>query len=100
VIGRTADARPLRQRQCIDPLFQAEGIAPRTSIEANATGAIVETLRRGRLITILPTGIVLEHEELRSVLLKPAKPVQTAALLRRGVYESAAARAFTSYSVE
>jgi len=57
---------------------------------------MVEIVRRGRLITILPTRVALEHEGLRSILLKPAIPNRTAALLRRrGAYESAAARAFT-----
>jgi LysR family cyn operon transcriptional activator len=83
-------------RQFIDVFFQAQGIAPHISIEANTIGAIVEIVRRGRLITILPTRVALEHEGLRSILLKPAIPNRTAALLRRrGAYESAAARAFT-----
>ncbi|WP_184254376.1 LysR substrate-binding domain-containing protein [Granulicella mallensis] len=76
-------------------VFQAQGIAPHISIEANTISAIVEIVRRGRLITILPVRIADEHGELRPIMLKPAIPNRTAALLRRrSAYESAAARIY------
>jgi LysR family cyn operon transcriptional activator len=53
-------------RQFIDLSFQAQGITPHISIEANTIGAIVEIVRRGRLITILAARIALEHVGLRS----------------------------------
>ena len=83
-------------RQHIDLFFRSEGIAPHISVEANSIGAIVEIIRRGQLLTILPKPIAHEHEGLRPIVLKPAIPNRTAALLRRkGAYESAAAHAFT-----
>jgi LysR family cyn operon transcriptional activator len=84
-------------RQLINSFFRAQGIAPHISIEANSIGAIVEIIRRGNLVTILPHLIAHEHERLCPILLDPPLPYRTAALLRRkGAYETAAARAFTA----
>jgi LysR family cyn operon transcriptional activator len=82
-------------RQYVDLFFQAQGLTPHISIEANTISAIVEIVRRGRLLTVLPVRIADEHGGLRPIMLKPAIPNRTAALLRRrGSYESAAARMF------
>ena len=82
-------------RQYLDLFFQAQGIDPHVSIEANSIGAIVEIIRRGQLATILPDPIAHEHVGLRRVSLKPGLPNRTAALLsRKGAYETVAARAF------
>jgi len=83
-------------RQLINSFFRAQGIAPHISIEANSIGAIVEIIRRGNLVTILPHLIAHEHERLCPILLDPPLPYRTAALLRRkGAYETAAAHAFS-----
>ena len=82
-------------RQHLDLFFQAQGIVPYISIEANSIGAIIEIVRRGQVATILPDPIAHEHVGLRRVSLKPALPNRTAALLsRKGAYETMAARAF------
>jgi LysR family transcriptional regulator, cyn operon transcriptional activator len=84
-------------RQLINSFFRAQGITPHISVEANSIGAIVEIIRRGNLVTILPHLIAHEHERLCPILLDPPLPYRTAALLRRkGSYETAAAHAFTA----
>jgi LysR family transcriptional regulator, cyn operon transcriptional activator len=84
-------------RQLINSFFRAHGIAPHISIEANSIGAILDIIRRGNLVTILPHLIAYEHERLCPILLDPRLPYRTAALLRRkGAYETAAAHAFTA----
>ncbi|GJJ02525.1 transcriptional regulator [Duganella rhizosphaerae] len=82
-------------RAHVDAYFQAQGIAPRTAIEANTISGIVEIVRRGKVATILPDAIARENDALRSITLAPPFPHRSVALLsRKGAYQSAAAVAF------
>lgn len=79
----------------IDRYFKHQHITPQTAIEVSSIGAIVEIVRRGSLVTVLPDAISLEQRGLSSIPLSPALPPRTVALLRRrGAYRSAAGRAF------
>lgn len=82
-------------RSFVDAYLQQQGIAPRIAVEANTISAIVEIVRRGGLVTILPEAIAREHPGLQEIQLDPALPHRTVSLLRRkDGYQSAAARAF------
>lgn len=88
-------SRDFATRGHIDSYCQEHGISPHIAIEANSISAIVATVRRGQLATILPAAIVREHEGLVAVEMFPAIPPRTAALLRRkGAYVNAASEAF------
>lgn len=82
-------------RQHIDHYLEQQRIAPQVAIEANTIGALVETVKHGRLATILPDAIGAHVPGLRSLRLEPAPPGRAAMLLRRREgYLNAAARAF------
>ncbi|MGB7192434.1 MAG: transcriptional regulator CynR [Collimonas pratensis] len=82
-------------RSFVDAYLRQQGIAPRIAVEANTISAIVEIVRRGGLVTILPEAIAHEHPGLQEIQLDPALPHRTVSLLRRkDGYQSAAARAF------
>ena len=82
-------------RTFVDAYLQQQDIAPRIAVEANTISAIVEIVRRGGLVTILPEAIAREHPGLQEIQLDPALPHRTVSLLRRkDGYQSAAARAF------
>lgn len=89
-------SRDFATRVHIDNYCQEHGIGPHIAIEANSISAIVETVRRGRLATILPEAIAREHDGLESIGIVPEIPSRTASLLRRkGAYRNAASQAFT-----
>lgn len=82
-------------RTFVDAYLQQQGISPKIAVEANTISAIVEIVRRGGLVTILPEAIAREHPGLQEIQLDPALPHRTVSLLRRkDGYQSAAARAF------
>jgi len=82
-------------RAHVDAYFQAQGIAPRITIEANTISGIVEIVRRGKVATILPDAIARDNAALRSIALTSAFPHRSVALLsRKGAYQSVAAIAF------
>ncbi|MHA7304636.1 transcriptional regulator CynR [Arthrobacter sp. TMN-49] len=94
-------SRDFSTRAHIDNYFQANGISPRISIEANSISAIVEIVGRGQLATVLPRAIAQHHPGLHSIPLTPAIAPRTAALLRRkGAYHSFAAKAFARMAME
>lgn len=79
----------------IDRHFHDSGITPRTAIEVSSISAIVEMVRRGRLVTVLPDAVALAQHGLVAVPLSPRPPRRTVALLRRrSAYRTAAAMAF------
>lgn len=83
-------------RLAIDAYFIDCGVAQNIGVEADSVSALLELVRRGSLIAVLPEPIVGEHAALRRVPLEPRLPTRTVQLLwRDGVYRSAAARAFT-----
>ncbi|AUH49530.1 transcriptional regulator CynR [Chromobacterium sp. ATCC 53434] len=78
----------------IDDYFRRHGVASRIAVEANSIGAILETVRRGAIATILPEAIARQDPALRALGLRQPLPTRTAAVLRRlNGYQSAAARA-------
>ncbi|CAM2159230.1 HTH-type transcriptional regulator CynR (plasmid) [Pararobbsia alpina] len=84
-------------RYYVDSYFNACGITPTVSLHANSISAILKTVRRGRIATILPSTIEFEHRDFRYVALDPPFPLRTVALLRRKrAYRSVASAAFES----
>jgi LysR family cyn operon transcriptional activator len=80
----------------IDAYFADCGVAQDMAVEADSISALLELVRRGSLVTVLPDAITSEHADLRRVPLEPPLPTRTVQLLwRDSVYHSAAARAFT-----
>lgn len=82
-------------REQIDRYCNQHGIRPRVVMEANVIGALIEVVRRTTLSTLLPAAIARAHPELAAIELGPQRLQRTAVLMqRKGVYQSAAARAF------
>ena len=88
-------------RRHIDLYCRQQGIVPKVAIEVNSIGAVVEIVRRGQLVTVLPDAIAREHEGLHPLALRPALPRRTVKLLwRSGGYRSAARDAFAALAME
>ncbi|MFS1288248.1 transcriptional regulator CynR [Pseudomonas piscis] len=82
-------------RRHIDLYCRQQGIAPCIAIEANSVSALVEIVRRGQLVTLLPSAIAREQPGLRALALaSPLAPRSVVLLGRRGAYRSAACQAF------
>ena len=88
-------------REQIDRYFNQHGIRPRVVMEANVIGALIEGVRRTTLSTLLPASIARAHPGLVAIELGPQRLQRTAVLMqRKGVYPSAAARAFREVAEE
>lgn len=88
-------------REQIDRYCNQHGIRPRVVMEANVIGALIEVVRRTTLSTLLPAAIARAHPELVAIELEPQRLQRTAVLMqRKGVYQSAAARAFIEVAKE
>ncbi|NCE87673.1 transcriptional regulator CynR [Pseudomonas sp. Q1] len=88
-------------REQIDRYFNQHGIRPRVVMEANVIGALIEGVRRTTLSTLLPAAIARAHPGLIAIELGPQRLQRTAVLMqRKGVYPSAAARAFREVAEE
>ncbi|WP_455826308.1 transcriptional regulator CynR [Pseudomonas graminis] len=88
-------------REQIDRYCNQHGIRPRVVMEANVIGALIEVVRRTTLSTVLPAAIARAHPELVAIELGPQRLQRTAVLMqRKGVYPSAAARAFMAVAKE
>lgn len=88
-------------REQIERYCRQHGIRPQVMMEANAIGAVIEVVRRTTLSTLLPASIVLAHDDLAAIALDPLRLQRTAVLMqRRGVYQTAAARAFLALARE
>lgn len=86
-------------RRYIDRYFGGQGVPPRIAFEANSVNAVIEAVRRGRLMTVLPAAIVEDNSELCRLKVEPPLPPRGAALLqRKGAYRTAAARAFSDFA--
>lgn len=82
-------------RSHIDTYFADCGVRQEVVVEADSVMALLELVRRGSLVAVLPDAIAAEHTDLHRVTLQPAPPSRTVQLLwRDGAYRSAAARAF------
>lgn len=82
-------------RTHVDTYLHEQGVAPKIVIEANTINAIVEIIRHGNVVTILPYATAHENDALQDIPLHPPLPHRTVALLRRkGGYQSTACIAF------
>lgn len=86
-------------RRVIDRYFASRGLRPTVAVEANSIEALVEIVRMTDVATILPESIA--GDGLATLRFRPELELRRAALLqRRGVYQSAAARAFVEIARE
>lgn len=84
-------------RQTIDKHFKQHGIKPNVVIETSSMTTLIELVRSGSLVTILPDAVAFEKDDLRFRPLLPAVKERRVVLLQReGGYRSAAARAFVA----
>jgi LysR family transcriptional regulator, cyn operon transcriptional activator len=84
-------------RQHVDRYFHAHAISPRIAAQTNSVSTLLELVRAGQLVTVLPDRIASQQHALRAVALTPPIPPRTAALLRRaGAHHSAAGISFTT----
>jgi LysR family cyn operon transcriptional activator len=88
-------------RRHFDMYCLEHGISPRIAIESNSVSVIVEILRLGRHVTVLPNTIALAQPGLYPVLVQPELPNHSITLIsRRGAYKSQACRAFGNMAAE
>ncbi|WP_250517650.1 transcriptional regulator CynR, partial [Caballeronia sp. INDeC2] len=79
----------------IDSYFQSCGIKPSIALQANSISAVLKIVSHGKIATILPGTIELEHRDLQYISLDPPFPMRTVALLsRKGAYRTVASTAF------
>ncbi|MDP5292346.1 transcriptional regulator CynR [Oceanimonas sp. CHS3-5] len=82
-------------REQIDRYCRQHDLQPRVMMEANSVNAVIEVVRNTPLASLLPAQLTQEREDLVALTLTPAELKRTAVLLlRKGAYQSAAARAF------
>jgi len=88
-------------RRHIDVYFLEHGIVPHVAIETNSLSVIIETVRLGRLATVLPDTIACSQCGLYPVMLLPELPHHTITLIcRKGAYKSPACMAFAELAAE
>lgn len=88
-------------RRHFDLYCMEHGIHPRISVETNSLSMMVQSVRLGRLITVLPTTIACTLPRLYAVPLIPELPHHTIALIGpQGSYKSPACRAFGKLAAE
>jgi len=82
-------------RRHFDVYCIEHGITPNIVMETNSLSIIIQTVRLGRLATILPESISCSHADLAPVLLTPELPYHTTTMFcRKGAYKSPACEAF------
>ena len=83
-------------------LYCAEHHAtPRIAIESNSVNMIVEMVRLGRHVTVLPNTIARSQAGLQPVLVLPELPHHSITLIsHKGAYKSQACRAFANLAAE
>jgi len=88
-------------RRHFDLYCMENGIHPRIAVETNSLSMMVQSVRLGRLITVLPTTIACTLPRLYAVPLTPELPHHTIALIGpHGTYKSPACRAFGKLAAE
>ena len=76
-------------------------IRPHVQVEANTIIALIEVVSRTKLSTLLPATIAQAHEQLVAIELDQQRLQRTAVLMqRKGVYQTAAARAFVELAMK
>ena len=88
-------------REQIDSYCRQHNIRPHVQVEANTISALIEVVSRTTLSTLLPATIAQAHEQLVAIELDPQRLQRTAVLMqRKGVYQTAAARAFVELAMK
>jgi LysR family transcriptional regulator, cyn operon transcriptional activator len=88
-------SRGLRARTTIDAWFATARFTPRIMLEANAVATVLDVVRAGLTVTVLPEPHVTVADRLPVLALSPAPPAQLTALVwRRAAPRSPAALAF------
>ena len=88
-------------REQIDSYCRQHNIRPHVQVEANTISALIEVVSRTTLSTLLPATIAQAHEQLVAIELDQQRLQRTAVLMqRRGVYQTAAARAFVELAMK
>jgi len=88
-------------REQIDSYCRQHDIRPHVQVEANTISALIEVVSRTTLSTLLPATIALAHEQLVAIELDQQRLQRTAVLMqRKGVYQTAAARAFVELAMK
>ncbi|MDH0733644.1 transcriptional regulator CynR [Pseudomonas sichuanensis] len=88
-------------REQIDSYCRQHNIRPHVQVEANTISALIEVVSRTTLSTLLPANIALAHEQLVAIELDQQRLQRTAVLMqRKGVYQTAAARAFVELAMQ
>lgn len=79
----------------VDAYLCRHKVQQRIAVEADSVMSLLELVRRGSLVAVLPDAIVDEHAGLQRISLLPPPPSRDVRLLwRDGVYRSAAMGAF------
>jgi len=88
-------------REQIDSYCRQHNIRPHVQVEANTISALIEVVSRTTLSTLLPATIAQAHEQLVAIELDQQRLQRTAVLMqRKGVYQTAAARAFVELAMK
>ncbi|HFL7939782.1 TPA: transcriptional regulator CynR [Pseudomonas putida] len=88
-------------REQIDSYCRQHNIRPHVQVEANTIIALIEVVSRTKLSTLLPATIAQAHEQLVAIELDQQRLQRTAVLMqRKGVYQTAAARAFVELAMK
>ena len=88
-------------RRHVDQYFHEHDITPHIAIETNSVSVIVDIIRNGRLVTVLPNTIASEQSGVTPIMLQPQLPHHTITLIRRkGAHRSAACHAFAELAAE
>lgn len=84
----------------IDDYLRRHRVRPRIAMEANSIQAVIETVQRSALATVLPDAITREHANLDVVRLDPPLVRTVVLLARSSAPPSAAGRAFTGLAAD
>lgn len=88
-------------REQIDRYSRRSGLRLQVVMEVNAISSVLELVRRTPLVTLLPAAIAEQQAGIAAIALSPPLLERTAVLLRRkGVWQTAAARAFSALLME
>ncbi|MGO4763666.1 transcriptional regulator CynR [Cupriavidus sp. 2KB_3] len=88
-------------RKYVTEYLTGHGVTPHVAMEVNSVGAVIEAVRCGKLVTILPAAIARRLRGLRAIPLVPAPPRRTVFFLQRqNSYRSAASQAFVAFAAE
>ncbi|MGH8736226.1 MAG: transcriptional regulator CynR [Burkholderiales bacterium] len=82
-------------RRHVNVYFHDHHVSPHIALETNSVGVILDIVRHGRLVTVLPNMIVNDQDGLYSISMQPELPHHTITMVcRKGTHKSAACRAF------